>query len=62
MQLLLLGLPVQARPLTAVALGGLQDCPALLLGIDGPFHACHKFVPSSDAEWCCGVGVVVVGC
>ena len=38
---LLLRLAVQARPLTAVSAGALEDFPALLLGVDRPLHACH---------------------
>src|SRR5215207_4914918 len=42
---LLLGLAVQPGPLTAVAAGGLQGRPALLLGVDRPLHACHVRAP-----------------
>ena len=38
---LLLGLAVQARALPAVAARPLEGRPALLLGVDGPFYACH---------------------
>src|SRR5665811_727188 len=38
---LLLGLAVQARTLSAVAGGALENNPALLVGVDRPFHACH---------------------
>src|SRR5690348_11366125 len=38
---LLLGLAVQARTLTAVAGGPLEDYPALLLGVYRPLDACH---------------------
>src|SRR5699024_4422638 len=40
-QPLLLGLTVKAGALAAVALGGLQDCATLLLGVDGPLDTCH---------------------
>src|SRR3954447_20468174 len=42
---LLLGLAVQARTLTAVAAGGFEGRPALLLGVDRPLHACHVRAP-----------------
>jgi hypothetical protein len=38
---LLLGLAVQARALSAVAAGALENNPTLLVGVDRPFHACH---------------------
>src|SRR3954449_4586119 len=42
---LLLGLAVQPRTRTAVAGGGLEGRPALLLGVDRPLHACHVSTP-----------------
>ncbi len=41
MQLLLFGFAVQPRPLAAVALGRLEYCAPLLLGVDCALHACH---------------------
>src|SRR5580704_6030009 len=38
---LLLGLAVQAGPLSPVAAGPLQDNLALLVGVSRPLHACH---------------------
>ena len=38
---LLLGLPVEARTLTAVAGGALEDDPTLLVGVDRPLDSCH---------------------
>src|SRR5450756_2419634 len=38
---LLLGLAVQARTLSAIAAGALENNPALLVGVYRPFHACH---------------------
>src|SRR5690606_779103 len=46
-ELLLLGLAVQARTLAAVAARPLQDDPTLLGGVDRPLHACHVLTPSS---------------
>src|SRR5690242_20659561 len=46
---LLLGLAVQARTLTAVAGGLLEDRPALLVGVDCPLDACHFLTPCSGA-------------
>src|SRR5690606_35580186 len=46
---LLLGLAVQARALTAVAGGLLEDRPALLVGVDCPLDACHLLTPCSGA-------------
>src|SRR6478735_1226075 len=43
---LLLGLAVEARPLTAVAAGALENDSTLLLGVDRPLHACHVNTPS----------------
>ena len=43
---LLLGLAVQARTLTAVAGGALQEGPALLMGVDRPLHTCHVCTPN----------------
>src|SRR3954466_460456 len=42
---LLLGLAVQPGPLSAVAAGGLEGRPALLLGVDRPLHACPARAP-----------------
>ena len=47
MQLLLFGLAVQPRPLTAIALRCLEYCAPLLLGVDCALHACHGSVPIS---------------
>src|SRR6478672_1524922 len=44
---LLLGLAVEARTLSAVAAGPLEDDPALLLGIHCPLDACHCLTPCS---------------
>src|SRR6187397_836749 len=41
---LLLGLPVQARTLTAVTRSPLEGTAALLLGVYRPLYACHVFI------------------
>src|SRR6185295_11591144 len=45
MQLLLFGFAVQPRALTAVALGCLEYCAPLLVGVHCALYACHGSVP-----------------
>src|SRR5580692_1839088 len=42
-ELLLLGLAIQAGPLATVAACPLEDDPALLVSVNRPLHACHFF-------------------
>src|SRR6201996_187911 len=50
MQLLLFGFAVEAGPLAAIALGGLQNGAPLLLGVDCPLYACHGVFLSSSGR------------
>src|SRR6185312_15706508 len=49
-QHLLLGLAVQARALTAVSAGGLQQRATLLLGVHSPLDACHFGTPNRGTD------------